>query len=296
VTDWSWSRIARVAAHYLKASTQLLGHAHDRAAPIDLGPVDRHVFGRRPTTNFLPPSSDQAQGLGHYLLGEPLAFVRHRSIVVQMIKNSTDVLVVGAGPTGLFLALVLAKLGIRPRVVDAAEGPGTTSRALAVQARTLEIYRQVGLATDVLDRGLVLGGFNLWRRGELAAHVDLRSAGTGLSPFPFGVIFPQDEHERLLIAHLDAEGIAIERRTTITSIEGGDGMVVAQGNGPDGAVTRAAIGVGFPGGTYEHLFYVADVTARGKAMNRELHVLLDDAGFLGIFPLAGEGRGGWWGR
>jgi 2-polyprenyl-6-methoxyphenol hydroxylase-like FAD-dependent oxidoreductase len=230
-----------------------------------------------------------------------------------MIKNSTDVLVVGAGPTGLFLALVLAKLGIRPRVVDAAEGPGTTSRALAVQARTLEIYRQVGLATDVLDRGLVLGGFNLWRRGELAAHVDLRSAGTGLSPFPFGVIFPQDEHERLLIAHLDAEGIAIERRTTITSIEGGDGMVVAQGNGPDGApvtfkahflagcdgarsVTRAAIGVGFPGGTYEHLFYVADVTARGKAMNRELHVLLDDAGFLGIFPLAGEGRGGWWGR
>jgi 2-polyprenyl-6-methoxyphenol hydroxylase-like FAD-dependent oxidoreductase len=225
-----------------------------------------------------------------------------------MSKNPTDVLIVGAGPTGLFLALVLAKLGIRSRVVDAAEGPGTTSRALAVQARTLEIYRQVGLATDVLDRGIVLGGVNLWRRGELAAHVDLRSAGSGLSPFPFGVIFPQDEHERLLIAHLDAEGITVERRTTITSIGESDGMVVAQGNGLSGvpvtfearflagcdgarSVTRVALGVGFPGGTYEHLFYVADVAARGEVMNRELHVLLDDAGFLGIFPLAGEGRG-----
>jgi 2-polyprenyl-6-methoxyphenol hydroxylase-like FAD-dependent oxidoreductase len=63
-----------------------------------------------------------------------------------MSQRETDVVIVGAGPTGLFLALLLAKLGVRARIVDAAEGPGTTSRALAVQARTLEIYRQVGLA------------------------------------------------------------------------------------------------------------------------------------------------------
>ena len=62
--------------------------------------------------------------------------------------------------------------------------------------------------------------------------------------------------------------------------------------GCDGArsVTRSAIGAGFPGGTYEHLFYVADVAAHGTAMNQELHVVLDDAGFLAIFPLAGQGR------
>jgi hypothetical protein len=53
---------------------------------------------------------------------------------------------------------------------------------------------------------------------------------------------------------------------------------------------RAAIGAGFPGGTYEHIFYVADVTARGPVMNKELHILLDHEGFLGIFPLAGDGR------
>jgi 2-polyprenyl-6-methoxyphenol hydroxylase-like FAD-dependent oxidoreductase len=224
-----------------------------------------------------------------------------------MIKSSTDVLVVGAGPTGLLLALVLAKLGVRPRVVDAAEGPGTTSRALAVQARTLEIYRQLGLAKDVLDRGLVLGAVNLWRRCELAARVDLTSAGAGLSPYPFGIIFPQDEHEALLVARLEAEGIAVERRTTIDSVEDNGGGIIARGQGPHGApvtfetrylagcdgarsAVRSSIGAGFPGGTYEHLFYVADVTARGRPMNKELHILLDNAGFLGLFPLAGEGR------
>jgi 2-polyprenyl-6-methoxyphenol hydroxylase-like FAD-dependent oxidoreductase len=223
------------------------------------------------------------------------------------MENATEVLVVGAGPTGLFLALVLAKLGIRPRVVDAADGPGTTSRALAVQARTLEIYRQVDLAQGVLDRGLVLGAVNLWRRGELAAHVDLTDAGAGLSPYPFATIFPQDEHEALLVARLEAEGIAVERRTTIDSIEDNGETIVARGHRHDGApvtfetryvagcdgarsAVRSSIGAAFPGGTYEHLFYVADVTARGRPMNKELHILLDDAGFLGIFPLAGEGR------
>ena len=193
------------------------------------------------------------------------------------------------------------------RVVDAAKGPGTTSRALAVQARTLEIYDQVGLAKEVLHRGLVLGAVNLWRRGELAAHVDLASAGAGVSPYPFGVIFPQDEHEALLVARLHAEGVSVERRTTIDSIEESGGALVAHGRGPEGApvalharyvagcdgarsVVRSAIGADFPGGTYEHLFYVADVTARGRPMNKELHVLLDDAGFLAIFPLAGDGH------
>ncbi|HEY8073691.1 MAG TPA: FAD-dependent monooxygenase [Labilithrix sp.] len=218
-----------------------------------------------------------------------------------------DVLVIGAGPTGLFLALVLARLGVRARVVDAAEGPGTTSRALAVQARTLEIYRQLGLARDVVDRGLVLGAVNMWRRGDLAGRIDLATAGTGLSPFPFGVIFPQDEHEKLLLARLADEGVAVARRTTIASLEQTAGGFVANGTGPDGApvrhearyiagcdgarsATRGAIGVGFPGGTYEHLFYVADVAAHGRPMNGELHVFLDEAGFLGLFPLAREGR------
>jgi len=224
-----------------------------------------------------------------------------------MINKSPDVLIIGAGPTGLFLALLLTKLGTRVRILDETAAPGTTSRALAVQARTLEFYRQIDLADDVVHRGLRLEAVNLWRRGEHAARVELGPIGQGLSPFPFGMIFPQDEHERLLVEKLAALGVAVERRTALTSLEEtGDG-VVARLRTADGATSacearyaagcdgarsrvRAAIGAGFPGGTYEHLFYVADVEARGAQMNRELHVMLDDAGFLGLFPLAGEGR------
>ena len=64
----------------------------------------------------------------------------------------TDVLIVGAGPTGLVLALWLTRLGVRVRIVDKTAEPGTTSRALAVQARTLELYAQIGLADAVIER------------------------------------------------------------------------------------------------------------------------------------------------
>ena len=224
-----------------------------------------------------------------------------------MTKNATDVLIVGAGPTGLFLALLLAKLGLRPRIVDETEQPGTTSRALAVQARTLEFYRQVGLADEVLRRAYVLGAANLWRRGERAARIEIGAVGKGRSPFPFGVIFPQDEHERLLVERLGAEGISVARRTRVTALEpGANGVTVseraADGSedvyearyvlGCDGArsAARAAIGAQFPGGTYDHVFYVADVVASGAQVNGELHVILDEAGFLALFPLAKKGH------
>ncbi len=225
-----------------------------------------------------------------------------------MVRNSSDVVIVGAGPTGLLLALVLARLGVRPRIVDAAQEPGTTSRALAVQSRTLEFYRQLDLARTVVERGLVLGAVNLWKGGERRARIALAEAGKGVSPFPFGVIFPQDEHERLLIELLAAEGLHVERRITIDSIAEEGSRVVARGTRADGApveydavylagcdgarsTTRRAIGADFPGGTYEHLFYVADIVGQGPPiMDKELHVLLDHAGFLGLFPMAGEGR------
>ena len=68
------------------------------------------------------------------------------------MKHS-DVLIVGAGPTGLVLALWLTKLGVKVRIVDKSAEPGTTSRALAVQARTLEVYQQLDLTDAVVKRG-----------------------------------------------------------------------------------------------------------------------------------------------
>src|SRR3989441_3273701 len=96
-------------------------------------------------------------------------------------SSESDVLVVGAGPTGLVLALWLTRLGVRVRIVDKTAEPGTTSRALAVQARTLELYRQIGLADAVLTRGRKMTTINLWTGGKQVAHVVFGDMGADLS-------------------------------------------------------------------------------------------------------------------
>src|ERR1700692_221854 len=104
--------------------------------------------------------------------------------------TQTDVLVVGAGPTGLVLALWLTKLGIGVRIVDKTAEAGTTSRALAVQARTLELYQQIGLSDAVVNRGRKMPTINLWEMGRHVAHVVFGDMGKGLSPFPYALIYP----------------------------------------------------------------------------------------------------------
>ena len=218
-----------------------------------------------------------------------------------------EVLIIGAGPTGLVLALWLTRQGVKVRIVDKTREPGTTSRALAVQARTLELYGQLDLAEEVVRRGHETPGVNLWVGGRRAARVSLRGAGLGVTPFPFLFIFPQDEHEALLIARLGVLGVAVERETTLIGFENGPTDVSARLRGPDGGETvcqaawlagcdgagstvRETLGVDYPGGTYRQLFYVADVEADGPVVNGDLHIALDDSDFLGVFPLAGEGR------
>ena len=218
-----------------------------------------------------------------------------------------QVLIVGAGPSGLVLALWLAKLGVTVRIVDMTDRPGTTSRALAVQARTLELYRQLDLADEVVARGHKTPAVNLWVKGERAARVPFEHIGEGVTPYPFLNIFPQDQHEQLLIARLATFGVAVERQTELVSFTDGPEGVTAKLRKPDGAeetceadylagcdgarsTVRAAIGAGFPGGTYRQVFYVADVVAEGPSVDGELHVDLDQADFLAVFPLAGEGR------
>src|SRR5438093_7792122 len=95
------------------------------------------------------------------------------------------ILIIGAGPTGLVLALWLAKLGVRVRIIDKTDEPGTTSRAVAVQARTLEFYRQVHLSSAVVGAGVKVAAANLWVGGANAARVPLGAMGEGLSPFPY---------------------------------------------------------------------------------------------------------------
>ena len=219
----------------------------------------------------------------------------------------TDVLVVGAGPTGLVLALWLTRLGVRVRIIDKTSGPGTTSRALAVQGRTLEFYRQMGLADAVVARGRKTAAVNLWVAGRHVARAPFGDFGVGISPYPYALIYPQDEHEELLIDRLAKHGVEVDRRTELVSFEETDNgmrthLRCADGSeqlceaaylaGCDGArsVVREALGVGFPGGTYAHLFYVADIEGGGPAMNGDIHVAFDPNDFLALFPLKDDGR------
>ena len=144
-----------------------------------------------------------------------------------------DILIVGAGPTGLVLALWLAKLGARVRIVDKTAEAGTTSRALAVQARTLELYRQLDLADAVIERSHVVPAVNLWTRGRRRARIAFNEVGLGQTPFPSLHIFPQDEHERLLIARLEAEGVSVERQTEVVSLADKADRIVARLRHPE---------------------------------------------------------------
>ncbi|MGH9441575.1 MAG: FAD-dependent monooxygenase [Thermoanaerobaculia bacterium] len=219
----------------------------------------------------------------------------------------TPVLIAGAGPTGLVLALWLKRFGVAVRIVDRTAEPGTTSRALAVQVRTLELYRQLGFAQDVVEAGVRVENLNLWVRGKRRAHVPIARIGGDLSPYPFALVYPQDAHEKLLIEKLGAEGVAVERRTELLGFEQSPEGVRARLRRPDGSeevgefsylagcdgassTVRTSIGVGFPGGTYTGYFYVADVQASGPSIDGELHVDLDEADFLLMFPLKGKGR------
>src|SRR6202047_2444299 len=145
-----------------------------------------------------------------------------------------DVLIIGAGPTGLVLALWLTRLGVGVRIVDRTAEPGTTSRALAVQARTLELYRQLDLAEAVVAKGHRVPAVNLWVKGEPKAQISLAAMGSGLTPYPFLQIFPQDEHERLLIERLSAFGVAVERQTELVHFADREDGVLARPRGPDG--------------------------------------------------------------
>jgi 2-polyprenyl-6-methoxyphenol hydroxylase-like FAD-dependent oxidoreductase len=226
-----------------------------------------------------------------------------------MIENpsETEVLIAGAGPTGLVLALWLTKLGVKLRIIDKAAKAGTTSRALAVQARTLEFYRQIGLAEALVDAGRKVGAMNLWAGGKIVTRVNLHDIGLGLGPYDYMFIFPQDEHEALLEGALAKLGVNVERQTELMGFtDDGDCVRAVLQNaggvqemcearylaGCDGAKSkvRETLDTGFPGGTYSQLFYVADVEASGPPVDGNLNIDLDQADFLAVFPLKADGH------
>lgn len=216
-----------------------------------------------------------------------------------------QVLIVGAGPTGLALALWLARSETPFRLIDRKVGPGEGSRAMAVQARTLEFYRQLGIANDVIAGGFRLERIHLRNLSREIAAVPLGDVGKGLSPYPFALSFPQDDHERLLIDRLRAAGHDVEWDTELTGFSQQDDVVRADLRKPSGeehwtgaylcgcdgahSAVRHGMKVGYPGGTYDQLFYVADAEAVGPWSDRDFTGYLAERTFCLAFPVRTPG-------
>jgi 2-polyprenyl-6-methoxyphenol hydroxylase-like FAD-dependent oxidoreductase len=217
----------------------------------------------------------------------------------------TDVLIVGAGPTGLMLANQLGRRGVRTTIIDRHSGPAVETRALGVQARTLEIYAKLGLAARALELGKRGTGANVWADGRKTARVPLGEAGRGLTPYPFILILGQDDNERIMGDKLRDWGLAVEWRTELTHLDQQSDHVRATLKQPDGASreVRAAWVAGcdgahsavrelnridFPGAPYQHVFFVADTVATGSMVADEVNAYLWRDGFHLFFPMRGD--------
>ncbi|HZF19605.1 MAG TPA: FAD-dependent monooxygenase [Burkholderiales bacterium] len=219
----------------------------------------------------------------------------------------TDVLIVGAGPTGLMLANQLGRRGVRAVIVDRHSGPAQQSRAMAVHARTLEIYSKLGIAERSLELGRRGDAANMWAGGKRRARIPLGEIGKSLSPFPFVLMLGQDDNERIMGERLRQWGLAVQWNTELVSFEQSADRVTATLKQPDGSTrkvtaaymagcdggrstVRELSGIGFPGAPYEHVFFVADTEATGTMVPEELNVYLLRDGFHLFFPMRGKDR------
>ena len=218
-----------------------------------------------------------------------------------------EVLIVGAGPTGLMLANQLARRGVRPMIIDRHSGPAQQSRAMAVQARTLEIYAKMGIIEKALHLGAVASAGNMWANGRWTARVPVGEIGSSLSPFPFILMLGQDDNEHIMGDKLAAGGIDVEWNTELVALAQGPDGVDATLRLPDATLrnvkaawmagcdgsrspVRELSGIKFPGAPYEHTFFVADTEATGPMQPGELNVYLWRDGFHLFFPMRGVDR------
>ena len=219
----------------------------------------------------------------------------------------TDVLIVGAGPTGLALATQLARYNVDFVLVDKKETTTPHSKAIGVQARTLEIYDQIGLAEELVSRGWIANKVRLVENGEIRGQIDLNEFGKGMSSFPFLLIVEQGKHESMLYGHLRSNGRDVTWNTELVKFwQSSEGVVADVKNlsgeysaieakylvGCDGAhsLVRHTLGIDFGGSTFERIFYVADVEIDWEFEHDALHVNLGENTLTAFFPMIGDKR------
>ena len=219
----------------------------------------------------------------------------------------TDVIIIGAGPTGLALACQLTRYSVDFVIVDKTEGVTPYSKALGVHARTLEIYEQIDLAQKAVAQGTVAGRARMLERGEVLGEVDLSNVGQGLSAYPYMLVLEQSRNEQLMYEWLKSHGRDVlwqteletfsQEATTVTAhvknssgeSQPIEGKYLVGCDGPHSPV-RHALGLHFEGSTFGRLFYVADVRIDWNFSHDALTVCIAPHGVVAFFPMPGEKR------
>lgn len=218
------------------------------------------------------------------------------------VNEETPVLVVGAGPTGLVLACVLVRAGVRVRLIDKAEAPPVTSRALAIFPRTMELFEKIGVLEEMVQAGVKLSGLTL----NLDAHSPVKVSFESLPPpFPYALSLPQADTEAILRKKLAEAGVGIDYQTELIGFaqdRNGVRVVLRQKGrelhwrtqwviGCDGAHSsvRHILGAPFEGSHLRDRFVLADVEADSPYPGDEAQAFLSGKGVLAVIPL-GNGR------
>jgi 2-polyprenyl-6-methoxyphenol hydroxylase-like FAD-dependent oxidoreductase len=220
---------------------------------------------------------------------------------------NTDVLIVGAGPTGLSLACQLVRYGIDFVIIEKKAGVTTHSKAIGVQARTLEIYEQLGVAPQALDRGQIAGKIRIIANGKVRGQVDLADMGQDLSPYPYLFVLEQSKNEQLLCDYLQSHQQAVRWQTEleqftqdamgvtaqVKTVDGESETITAKYLvGCDGARSpvRHALGLSFEGSTLERLYYVVDAQIDWEFGADAGYGCISRDSLTFFFPMAGERR------
>jgi len=222
---------------------------------------------------------------------------------MTVTQQHTSVLIVGAGPSGLMMAAQLLRYGIQPVIIDDKQGPTDKSKALAVQARSMELFRQMGLADRVLNNSKAVDGAIINQEGEAVASISLNHIGENQTAFPYIYMYQQSKTERLLLDYLTLNCCPVYWNTTLLSVQQDASEVTVELQtgedtktltcnwliGADGAKSpvRKQLQIPFSGDTYEHQFYVADVKIE-NVLDDKVNLYLSKKGFAAFFQMPEE--------
>jgi 2-polyprenyl-6-methoxyphenol hydroxylase-like FAD-dependent oxidoreductase len=212
--------------------------------------------------------------------------------------ESTNVLVVGAGPTGLTAAAALTARGVHTTLVDAQPEGANTSRAAAVAARTLEVLEEIDVSERLVKNGIQARKFSIRDHGRVLIPLDFSRLPTN---YPYTLMISQADTERLLGERLEELGghvvrpkklIAVRQDVdgAVASFDDGDEIAAQYIVGADGmhSAVRAAAGIGFGGHAYPESFALADVRLTGDVPVGEILLCYARAGLLVVAPLPGD--------